>query len=308
MKVYLAQRSIKLDYYSESACCWICAFRSAQVLPEGTAWTSDDSPALWWMDSGLKARLVTILLGIKSGDKYSGIKSSGPTICSVLKIFVFSFSVSDPDKRLQALWVVCNKLPKNNKTNLRSVKRKTMTAWIVVEIQHERLCFHADIWWSFCPSWLTTAKQTRWRPATSPSCWDPICCGPRLRGEWWLNTEEGCYCSLCLAYTSAHSPSHFNPPQESGWDGSSYFCACRGHRGAHNPACWLVLSWGWALGLLLICPRLVDSHDLTTDKCGLIKRCCLVLSAGATFAHHTCLLLTFYFGKTSPLQSGRGGL
>ncbi|XP_056897657.1 rho GTPase-activating protein 17a isoform X2 [Takifugu flavidus] len=28
-------------------------------------------------------------------------------------------SVSDPDKRLQALWVVCNKLPKNNKTNLR---------------------------------------------------------------------------------------------------------------------------------------------------------------------------------------------
>ncbi|CAG04476.1 unnamed protein product, partial [Tetraodon nigroviridis] len=28
-------------------------------------------------------------------------------------------SVSDPDKRLQALWVVCNKLPKNNKSNLR---------------------------------------------------------------------------------------------------------------------------------------------------------------------------------------------
>nr|XP_057917135.1 rho GTPase-activating protein 17a isoform X3 [Doryrhamphus excisus] len=28
-------------------------------------------------------------------------------------------SVSDPDKRLQALWVVCDKLPKNNKTNLR---------------------------------------------------------------------------------------------------------------------------------------------------------------------------------------------
>lgn len=32
-----------------------------------------------------------------------------------------SGSVSDPDKRLQALWVVCDKLPKNNKTNLRSV-------------------------------------------------------------------------------------------------------------------------------------------------------------------------------------------
>uniref|UniRef100_A0A3B5BBI0 Rho GTPase activating protein 17 n=1 Tax=Stegastes partitus TaxID=144197 RepID=A0A3B5BBI0_9TELE len=28
-------------------------------------------------------------------------------------------SVSDPDKRLQALWVVCDKLPKNNKNNLR---------------------------------------------------------------------------------------------------------------------------------------------------------------------------------------------
>ncbi|XP_074519028.1 rho GTPase-activating protein 17a isoform X2 [Halichoeres trimaculatus] len=27
--------------------------------------------------------------------------------------------VTDPDKRLQALWVVCDKLPKNNKTNLR---------------------------------------------------------------------------------------------------------------------------------------------------------------------------------------------
>ncbi|XP_061665785.1 rho GTPase-activating protein 17a isoform X6 [Syngnathoides biaculeatus] len=28
-------------------------------------------------------------------------------------------SLSDPDKRLQALWIVCDKLPKNNKTNLR---------------------------------------------------------------------------------------------------------------------------------------------------------------------------------------------
>lgn len=41
-------------------------------------------------------------------------------------------SVSDPDKRLQALWVVCDKLPKNNRTNLRLVKRKAMTAmpWV----------------------------------------------------------------------------------------------------------------------------------------------------------------------------------
>lgn len=30
-------------------------------------------------------------------------------------------SVSDPDKRLQALWVVCDNLPKSNKANLRSV-------------------------------------------------------------------------------------------------------------------------------------------------------------------------------------------
>lgn len=30
-------------------------------------------------------------------------------------------SVSEPDKRLQALWVVCDQLPKNNKANLRWV-------------------------------------------------------------------------------------------------------------------------------------------------------------------------------------------
>lgn len=166
-----------------------------------------------------------------------------------------------------------------------------------MQTQHKRSYFHADICWSFCPSWLTTAKQTRWHPATSPSCWDPTCCGPRLRGEWWLNTKEGCYCNLCLVYTLAHSPSHFNPPQESGWDGSSYFCACCGHRGAHNPTCWLVLSWGWALGLLFICPSLVDSHDFTTDKCCLIKRCC---QPGPHL--HTTRLLTFYFGKSSPLN------
>lgn len=34
---------------------------------------------------------------------------------------LFLSSVSDPDKRLQALWVVCDQLPKNNKTNLRLV-------------------------------------------------------------------------------------------------------------------------------------------------------------------------------------------
>ncbi|MED6270565.1 hypothetical protein CHARACLAT_011661, partial [Characodon lateralis] len=32
-------------------------------------------------------------------------------------------SVSDPDKRLQALWVVCDQLPKNNKNNLRYLVR-----------------------------------------------------------------------------------------------------------------------------------------------------------------------------------------
>ena len=29
------------------------------------------------------------------------------------------FSVSDPDKRLQALWVTCDGLPKSHKANLR---------------------------------------------------------------------------------------------------------------------------------------------------------------------------------------------
>ena len=30
-------------------------------------------------------------------------------------------SVSDPDKRLQALWVICDSMPKNHKANLRWV-------------------------------------------------------------------------------------------------------------------------------------------------------------------------------------------
>lgn len=30
--------------------------------------------------------------------------------------------MSDPDKRLQALWLVCDQLPKNNKNNLRFVQ------------------------------------------------------------------------------------------------------------------------------------------------------------------------------------------
>lgn len=39
-------------------------------------------------------------------------------------LFPLFYSVTDPDTRLQALWVVCDKLPKNNKTNLRLVKKK----------------------------------------------------------------------------------------------------------------------------------------------------------------------------------------
>lgn len=50
-------------------------------------------------------------------------------------------SVSDPDKRLQALWVVCDKLPKNNKTNLRLVVqtfvRKVGTAMLRFLLLHE---------------------------------------------------------------------------------------------------------------------------------------------------------------------------
>lgn len=39
---------------------------------------------------------------------------------SVFLLFSLVCSISDPDKRLQALWVVCDMLPKANKTNFRS--------------------------------------------------------------------------------------------------------------------------------------------------------------------------------------------
>lgn len=108
------------------------------------------------------------------------------------------FSVSDPDKRLQALWVVCDKLPKNNKTNLRWVSRKATTPVFLVHAREwPRVC--AGIWWSFCPNWLKTAKWTRWPRVTSPSCSDLICCGPRLTGErgsdvvsYWCKNRAGC--------------------------------------------------------------------------------------------------------------------
>lgn len=80
------------------------------------------------MDPGLQARIVTLILGMKSGDNYflTFLTIWTNNILFFLNSFFFClfFSVSDPDKRLQALWVVCNKLPKNNKTNLRSVQRK----------------------------------------------------------------------------------------------------------------------------------------------------------------------------------------
>lgn len=61
-----------------------------------------------------------------------GHLEAGIITCSAFNHLSFSLfcSVSDPDKRLQALWVVCDKLPKNNKTNLRLVKRKVVTAML----------------------------------------------------------------------------------------------------------------------------------------------------------------------------------
>lgn len=51
---------------------------------------------------------------------HKGLKES----CSVCVINYWAFilsSVPDPDKRLQALWVTCDQLPKNNKANFRWV-------------------------------------------------------------------------------------------------------------------------------------------------------------------------------------------
>lgn len=45
-------------------------------------------------------------------------------------------SVSEPDKRLQALWVVCDQLPKNNKANLR---------WVTDGLVHTTLLHNKDV-------------------------------------------------------------------------------------------------------------------------------------------------------------------
>lgn len=60
-----------------------------------------------------------------------------------------SASVSDPDKRLQALWVVCDKLPKNNKTNLRSVTRQPPQVYHSEAGNNESTagpCYYAGTW------------------------------------------------------------------------------------------------------------------------------------------------------------------
>lgn len=41
-------------------------------------------------------------------------------------VCVCALSVSDPDKRLQALWVTCDCLPKNHKANLRWDQHSTL--------------------------------------------------------------------------------------------------------------------------------------------------------------------------------------
>ncbi|KAK2820827.1 hypothetical protein Q5P01_023786 [Channa striata] len=66
-------------------------------------------------------------------------------------------SVSDPDKRLQALWVVCDQLPKNNKTNLRYLVK-------------------------FLARLAQESEVNKMTLATLPLCWDPICSGPKLKG------------------------------------------------------------------------------------------------------------------------------
>lgn len=70
-----------------------------------------------------------------------GHLEAGLITCSAFNHLSFSIfcSVSDPDKRLQALWVVCDKLPKNNKTNLRLVKRKVVTAMFLFLVLHETM-------------------------------------------------------------------------------------------------------------------------------------------------------------------------
>lgn len=45
-------------------------------------------------------------------------------------------SVPEPDKRLQALWVVCDQLPKNNKANLR---------WVTDGLVHTTLLHNKDV-------------------------------------------------------------------------------------------------------------------------------------------------------------------
>lgn len=83
------------------------------------------------MDPRIQARLVALLGGgcTDIGWFYhcTAMRTSGiihirpPASLSVISLFPLFYSVTDPDTRLQALWVVCDKLPKNNKTNLRLV-------------------------------------------------------------------------------------------------------------------------------------------------------------------------------------------
>lgn len=72
---------------------------------------------------------------------YLGHQPSGDLVrvCFQSYFVLCLSSVSDPDKRLQALWVVCDKLPKNNKTNLRLVythMRKTHDSKALVFLSH----------------------------------------------------------------------------------------------------------------------------------------------------------------------------
>uniref|UniRef100_A0A8C1BFL5 Rho GTPase-activating protein 17 n=1 Tax=Cyprinus carpio carpio TaxID=630221 RepID=A0A8C1BFL5_CYPCA len=56
-------------------------------------------------------------------------------------------NVSDPDKRLQALWVTCDQLPKNNKANFRSLAEMAAATSVHVVTIIEPIIQHAD--WFF---------------------------------------------------------------------------------------------------------------------------------------------------------------
>ncbi|KAJ8413650.1 hypothetical protein AAFF_G00081570 [Aldrovandia affinis] len=67
-------------------------------------------------------------------------------------------NVSDSDKRLQALWMTCDQLPKNHKANFRYLVK-------------------------FLAKLAQDSEANKMTPATLPLYWDPIFCGLKRKGE-----------------------------------------------------------------------------------------------------------------------------